>query len=434
MSTKQWSGPGERPIHARDAPSAHGEQGLLSRSARIRMVLLLGSVVAIGPLTTDMYLPALPAIGTELHASASAIQLTLTATLAGLALGQLLVGPLSDRAGRRRPLLAGVAVHIVASALCLVAPGLLVLDVLRVLQGLGAATSTVIAMAIVRDLFSDSAAATVLSRLMLVTGVSPILGPTLGGVVLNWTDWRGIFAVIAVVTLLIAIITGIALPETLVVERRRRGGVTGTLRDYRTLFRDRVFLGLILVTGLVMSTIFAFVSGSPFVFQTYFGLDEQAFGYIFGAGALWVVVGTQLNARLLRRRSPQRILVPALVAAAGSAVLLLTLEATGAGGIVGSLIPLWMVLFSVGFALPNAPALAMSRHGEAAGTAAALLGAVQFGVGALAAPVVGLIGTGPAAMATVIAAGLVIALLVLALVVRPRETVRPLTRSTSETA
>jgi DHA1 family bicyclomycin/chloramphenicol resistance-like MFS transporter len=425
MNRMETQGKHVQPLAAAGA-SAHDGTGVppgdpVARGGRLRIVLLLGSLVAIGPLTTDMYLPSLPAIGAELHAGPSSVQLTLTATLIGLALGQLLVGPVSDVTGRRRPLLVGVAVHIAASALCLVASSLAVLDVLRVLQGLGAATSTVIAMAIVRDLFSGSAAAGVLSRLMLVTGVSPILAPTLGGLVLQWTNWRGVFVVIAAAALLIAVVSAFALPETLPVTRRRSGGVAGSLRDYRALLGDRVFLGLILLTGVVMSTVFAFVSGSPYVFQTHFGLDEQEFGYVFGVGAFWVVIATQLNARLLRRHVPHRILVPALVAAAISAALLLGLGGSGVAGMAGTLIPLWMVLFCAGLALPNAPALALSRHGEAAGTAAALLGAVQFGVGALAAPLVGLLGTGPASMGVVIAMALVLALVVLVTLARPSD-------------
>ncbi|MBV2353966.1 multidrug effflux MFS transporter [Streptomyces sp. J2-1] len=386
---------------------------------RWKLVLLLGALVAIGPLTTDMYLPALPAISDQLHAGAAAVQLTLTATLAGLALGQLLVGPLSDAVGRRLPLLVGVAVHIVASALCSVAPNLALLDVLRVVQGLGAATSTVITMAIVRDLYDGSAAATLLSRLMLVLGVAPILAPTIGGAVLAGTSWRGIFLLMALLSLVIILITARALPETLPVERRRSGGVRNSMRDYGQLLHDRVFIGLILLAGLAMSTIFAFVSGSPFVFQDHFGLSEQQFALVFGSGSIWVIVATQLNVRLLRRWSPMRVLVTAVIAATAAGVLLLALSAADIGGMTGVLLPLWLALFATGFAMPNAPALALSRHGHFAGTAAALLGAVQFGIGALTAPVVGLIGTGPAAMAGVITGGLVIGLLVLVTLVRP---------------
>jgi DHA1 family bicyclomycin/chloramphenicol resistance-like MFS transporter len=411
------------PAESRRSPSRDAEAVVAGSATlgggRLRLVLLLGSLVALGPLTTDMYLPALPAITSELHTSPAAIQLTLTGALAGLALGQLLVGPLSDAIGRRTPLLAGVSVHIVASALCLLAPNLVVLDVLRVSQGLGAATSTVITMAIVRDLFEGAAAAGLLSRLMLVLGVSPILAPTLGGIVLARSSWRGVFAVLAVLSLVIILAAAYALPETLPDERRRTGGLSSTLRDFTRLLGDRVFVGLILLAGLAMSTIFAFVSGSPFVFQGHFGMSEQEFGYAFGVGALGLVLASQLNVRLLRRRSPSQVLTRSFVAATVAGGLLLTCAATGFGGMAGSFVPLWLVLFTVGFTLPNASALALSRHGEVAGTAAALLGAVQFGIGAVAAPLVGVIGTGPAAMASVIALTLAVAVVILVAVVRP---------------
>ncbi|MFJ5265640.1 multidrug effflux MFS transporter [Streptomyces sp. NPDC088387] len=402
---------------------AHAE--IAGPGARLRTVLLLGGLVAVGPLTTDMYLPALPAVGRQLDASTASVQLTLTATLVGLAAGQLVAGPMSDALGRRRPLFAGLGVHIVASALCVVAPNLVVLDVLRVLQGLGAATSTVVAMAIVRDLYEGSAAAGLLSRLMLVMGVAPILAPTLGGAVLTATSWRGVFAVLTVLSALITAVTARSLSETLPSRRRRSGGLRQSTRDYATLLRDRQFVGLVLVAGLAMSTIFAFVAGSPFVFQEHFGLDEQEFAVTFGAGALWVVWATQLNVRVLRHRTPMQVLVRAAVLATTAGVLLVVCGATGFGGMAGVLVPLWLTLFATGFAMPNAPALALSRHGRIAGTSAALLGAVQFGVGALVAPLVGVIGTGPAAMASVITGGLVVLLAVLLFVVRPGQQDEP---------
>jgi DHA1 family bicyclomycin/chloramphenicol resistance-like MFS transporter len=399
------------------APGTPGE--LMSPRQRLSLVLVLGILIAIGPLTIDMYLPSLPTITDDLQTTAAAVQLTLTGTLAGLALGQLLIGPLSDAFGRRTPLLAGVAVHILASVLCVIAPNLAVLGTLRVLQGLGAAAAAVVAMAVVRDLFVGLAAAKLLSRLMLVMGAAPILAPTLGGIVLNWTSWRGVFVVLALLGAGILTATALALPETLPAERRRNGGVRGTVRDYGRLFTDRVYLGLILVAGLSMAALFAYVSGSSFVFQEQYGMTEQQFGFVFGAGAVGLITGTQLNVRLLRRWSPSQILVSALAAGAASGLTLLLFAATGFGGLIGVLVPLWLVLAFAGLTFPNAPALALSRHGEAAGTAAALLGAVQFGVGALAAPLVGTLGTGAVAMALVVAGGMVAANLVLLLVVRP---------------
>ena len=392
---------------------------LMTRRERLNLVLVLGFLIALGPLTIDMYLPALPTITADLQSTTAAVQLTLTGTLAGLALGQLLVGPLSDALGRRAPLLAGVGLHILASVLCVLAPNLAVLGTLRVLQGLGAAAAMVVAMAIVRDLFTGLAAAKLFSRLMLVMGAAPILAPTLGGIVLSWTSWRGVFVVLALFGIVIVTVAALALPETLPAGRRRSGGVFGTIRDYGGLFSDRPFVGLIVVAGLSMAALIAYVAGASFVFQEQYGLSQQQFGFVFGAGAAGLITATQLNVRLLRRWTPSQILVSALAFGAVAGLVLLLFAATGFGGIAGVLVPLWLVLASAGLAFPNAPALALSRHGEAAGTAAALLGAAQFGVGALAAPLVGILGVGATAMALVVAGGMVAANLVLVLVVRP---------------
>ncbi len=392
---------------------------LLRPRERLRLVLVLGFLIAIGPLTIDMYLPSLPTITAELHASAAAVQLTLTGTLAGLAVGQLLIGPLSDAVGRRTPLLIGIAMHILASVFCVIAPNLAVLGTLRVLQGLGAAAAAVVAMAVVRDLFSGPAAANLLSRLMLVMGAAPILAPTLGGLVLRYTSWRGVFVVLALFGVAIITVAALGLPETQPASQRRNGGVAGTIRDYGRMFGDRPFVGLILVAGLAMAALFAYVSGSSFVYQDEYGLSEQQFGLVFGAGAIGLITATQLNVRLLRRWTPAQILVVSLSAGAVAGLVLLLDALTGFGGLVGIMLPLWAVLAGAGLSFPNAPALALSRHGEAAGTAAALLGAVQFGVGALAAPLVGVLGVGAVGMALVVFGGMIAATLVLILVVRP---------------
>jgi DHA1 family bicyclomycin/chloramphenicol resistance-like MFS transporter len=386
---------------------------------RLRLVLVLGALIALGPLTIDMYLPALPTIVDDLQTTSAAVQLTLTGTLVGLALGQLLVGPLSDTFGRRRPLLAGVAVHVLASLLCLVAPNVGVLGGLRVLQGVGAAAASVVTMAIVRDLFVGRAAATLFSRLMLVLGVAPVLAPTIGGEVLRFTSWRGVFVVLAVMALILVAVAAVALPETLPPVRRRPLGLRNTLRTYGGLLRDRTFVGLVLVAGLAMAGLFGYVAGSSFVFQQQYGLDQQQFGLAFGAGAVFLIAATQLNAYLLRRFEPGTLLLAALVGGSLAGLVLVATSATGLGGLVGVLVPMFGVLFAVGLALPNAPALALARHGDAAGTAAALLGAVQFGVGALVSPLVGILGNNALAMGTVVAGGLVLAFVVLVVVVRP---------------
>ncbi|WCN84529.1 multidrug effflux MFS transporter [Micromonospora sp. LH3U1] len=389
----------------------------MTNRQRVQLVLVLGAMIAIGPLTIDMYLPALPAITAGLQTTETAVQLTLTGTLVGLALGQLLIGPLSDVVGRRLPLLAGLAVHIAASVLCVFAPNIEVLGALRVLQGLGVAAATVVATAVVRDLFSGASFARIFSRLMLVMGLAPILAPTLGSGLLRWTEWRGVFAALAVLGALLIVVAALRLPETLPLARRRTGGVGATLRDYRGLLNDRAFVGLVLVAGLAMAALFAYVSGSSFVLQQEYGLDEQQFGVAFGAGAVGLIAATQFNVRLLRRYTPQQILISALIAGTAAGLLLVMFAATGFGGLGTLLASLWLVLAAAGLALPNAPALAMSRHSEAAGTAAALLGAVQFGIGAVSAPLAGLFGTGSVPMAIVIAGGMAAALIVMLLVV-----------------
>jgi MFS transporter, DHA1 family, multidrug resistance protein len=386
---------------------------------RLRLVLVLGALVALGPLTIDLYLPALPTIVGDLATTDAAAQLTLTGTLVGLALGQLLVGPLSDTFGRRRPLLAGVSVHVLASLLCLVAPNVAVLGGLRVVQGVGAAAASVVAMAIVRDLFVGRAAATLFSRLMLVLGVAPVLAPTIGGEVLRFTSWRGVFAVLAVLALLLILMAARAVPETLPAARRRPLGLRQTLRTYRGLLRDRTFLGLVLVAGLAMAGLFGYVAGSSFVFQEEFGLNQQQFGFMFGAGAIFLIGGTQLNAALLRWFEPRALLPAALALATVAGAALVGVAVADLGGLLGVVGPLWTVLFAVGLVLPNAPALALARHGEAAGTASALLGAVQMGVGAVVSPVVGVLGNDAVAMGLVMAGGAVLGLAVLLAVVRP---------------
>jgi len=386
---------------------------------RLRLVLILGALIALGPLTIDMYLPSLPTITDELSTTSATVQLTLTGTLLGLALGQLIIGPFSDAVGRKLPLLIGTGVHVVASVLSVLAPNIAVLGGLRVLQGLGAAAGAVVAMAIVRDLYTGRAAATLLSRLILVMGAAPVIAPTLGGWLLTFTSWRGVFAALALFGLLLIPLAARGLPETLPPERRQTAGVRGTLRNYRRLLSDGTFVGLVLVAGLAMSALLAYVAGSSFVFQEQFGLSQQQFGLVFGSGAIWLILATQLNPVLLRRYEPRQVLLVAVAAAVAFGLLLLALALGTDSGLLGVLVPIWLVLFSVGFALPNAPAVALARHGETAGTAAALLGAVQFGTGALISPVVGLLGNDSVAMAAVIAGGLVLSLLVLVTVVQP---------------
>ncbi|WP_245607103.1 multidrug effflux MFS transporter [Pseudonocardia spinosispora] len=392
---------------------------LYTARERRRLILALGALIALGPFSIDMYLPALPKIALDLHTTESAIQLTLTGTLLGLGFGQLLVGPLSDAVGRRKPLIIGSIVHVVASLLCLVAPNVVLLDIARVLQGFGASAGAVLAVAVARDLFNGRAAATLLSRLMLLLGVSPVLAPTIGGELLRWTHWRGVFAMLALLGLLTMILTALTLPETLPVDRRQPLKLRSTLRTYGGLLSNATFMGLVVVAGLAMTGVFGYVSGASFVFQQQYGMTQQQFGLFFGLSAIWLIGATQLNARLLRRFEPHQVLVVAGILATVSGGVLFAAAATGFGGLPGLVGPLWAVLFFSGLMMPNAPAVALSQHGESAGTAAALLGAMQFGIGAIASPLVGVFGNNAPAMAGVMASGVLLATIVLVTVARP---------------
>jgi DHA1 family bicyclomycin/chloramphenicol resistance-like MFS transporter len=381
----------------------------------LQLVLVLGALSAMGPLTIDAYLPALPQLTADMGASDAQAQLTITGLLVGLGLGQLVIGPLSDAVGRRKPLLFGLAAHGVMSLLCSLAPSVTMLAVTRTLQGVGGAAVAVVAMAIVRDLFSGVRAAQLLSRLMLVVGVAPILAPSLGSALLSITSWRGIFVVLAGVAVALFVLALVALPETLPPVRRRAGTIGDSLRGYAGLFRDPLFVVMVLVSGLMFATLFAYISGAPFILQELFSLTPQQFGLAFSANAIGLVVMTQLNPLLIRRTSPVTVLFVAVVVSfAGSVALLLT-SLTGFGGLLGFMVPIWFIVAAAGLAFPNAPAIALNRHGEAAGSAAALLGAAQFMIGGLIAPLVGALSNGtPVPMAAVILGTSGLALLLLA--------------------
>lgn len=391
-----------------------------SRSRIAKYAVVLGALTAVTPLTIDMYLPALPQIAEQFHASESAVQLTITGTLLGVAVGQLIAGPLADRLGRRRPLIAGMLLHLVASVLCAVAPTIELLLTFRTLQGFGASAGTVIALAIVRDLFTGLPAARLLARLSLVTGAAPILAPTLGSLILRGTTWNGLFVALALLAAVLAAIAAWVLPETLPPARRQTGGLKTSFRTYGRLVRERQFMGLTLVTGFVMTIILGYVSGASFVMQTEHGLSTSTFGLVFGVNSIGLIAMGQLNPWLLRRYSGVRLLQAGLIFAVAASAVLVAMVATGTGGLWGLLVPLFVVISTAGMVMPNLPGLALARHGDVAGTAAAVLGAVQFGVGASLAPLVGLGGsiTG-LSMSLVIAGAAVAALLTLQVVVRP---------------
>lgn len=377
-------------------------------------VALLGTMAALGAVTVDMYLPSLPTVAAELGTTDAAVQLTISGVLLGAALGQLLVGPMSDRFGRRGPALAGIGLHVLASLLCVVAPTIGLLIALRVLQGVGNSAAGITAMAVIRDRLTGGPAARVISRLMLVIGVAPLFAPTLGGLIAGVAGWRAVFGVLAAFGLVLGVVVWRWLPETLPPARRTTAGVGGALRGYRSLLRDRHFVALAVIPGLAMGALISYVAASPFVLQVGYGLSAQQFALLFAVNGAGLVIGSQVNASLVRRVAPIRIARVALPLALLAALAMLGFAVTGAGGVVGLLVPLWAILFLLGFITGNASAIAMTRHGERAGTAAAVIGAAQAGVAGLVSPLVGALGGDAVAMATTILGSILAAALVLA--------------------
>jgi MFS transporter, DHA1 family, multidrug resistance protein len=377
-------------------------------------VLLLGLMAALPAVTTDIYLPSLPEVARDLGTSATAAQLTMTATLMGGAVGQLVVGPLSDKYGRRLPVLVGVTLHVVVSLLCAVAPGIGTLIGLRTLQGFFNASATVVAMAVIRDRFVGADASRMISRLMLVIGVAPLFAPSLGGLIAGEVGWRGVFVALALFGVLLWLVVWRQLPETLPPERRRDGGLRTALGGYASLLRDGHFVALAVLPGLAMAVLFAYVVGSPFALREEYGLSTHGFAVLFALNGLGLVVGAQVNASLVRRMAPIRILRLFLPAVLVMTVLLCVVVATDAGGLVGLLVVLFGLLSLINFIAPNASALALGRHGEVAGTAAAFIGCLQAGVAGAVSPLVGVLGGDAWAMGLVMAGCAAVAFVVLA--------------------
>ncbi len=344
-----------------------------------------------------------PALARNLHTSVTLAQLTLTGCLLGLAGGQLIAGSLSDRFGRRVPLVIGVAGFAVSSLLCALTSNIWLLVVLRLVQGACGGAGIVIARAVARDLYSGDDAARFFALLMLVMGVTPILAPVLGGQVLNYTSWRGIFLVLGGLGALLLLLAVLALPETLPVRQRRDGGVRSSLTAYHAVLADRFFLGCALTGGFTAGGMFAYISGSPFVLQTMFGVSPQHYALIFGGNALGLTLASQLSGALVGRINLITLVWVGIAMSATGAALLVAAAVAGAG--LAVVLPaLFLLVFAQGFVGPNATAMALDRYGRSAGSAAAVLGVTLFAVGAVVAPLVGLAGSAtlwPLAVVTV---------------------------------
>lgn len=376
---------------------------------KARFALILGGLTAFGPLSIDMYLPALPQLSADLGATSSQAQLTLTAVLLGLALGQLFAGPISDSVGRRKPLMVGLALYITASVLCALSNEVYALAALRALQGFGAAAGMVIARASVRDLYTGVEASRFFSSLMLVTGLAPILAPVIGGQILAYTTWRGVFVVLTGFAVVLMAVALFALPETKPAQWRQPLHLRSTFATFASLLARPSFLGNALAAGLGMATMFAYVSGSSFVLQGVYGMSPQAYSLVFGLNAVGLVLGGQVNARLVGRFATEsQLLLGALISASTAGAMLVTSVLLQLGLPV-ILTALFVMIASLGFVMPNTTMLALADNREVSGSASALLGVMQFIVGALAAPLVGLGGVGSALPMALVMFGVVLA-------------------------
>ncbi len=375
-----------------------------------QLAVTLGALTAIGPLGVDMYLPALPTIAREFGASAAAVQVSLSIYFVGMAAGQAVYGPLSDRIGRRPTLCSGLVLFLVASIGCALSQRVETLIAFRLAQALGGCASLVIPRAIVRDYFDERDAVRMLSVLMLVFGLAPILAPLVGGQLLIYLGWRSIFWLHAGYAAFWLVVVVVWLGESLPADRRRRDPIAAVLAIYGRLLRDRTYMGYVLTGSLVFAGLLAYIAGSPFVFIELYNVPPERYGLFFGSNAIGIIGASQLNRWLAKRTDPRHVLSLVLPLSMAAGLVLLIDAYTGFGDFPGILVPLWFFVATHGFVSPNTTALAMTPHGSVAGSASALLGTLQFVLGATAGTLVGVLGDGTAVpFAAVIAACGVIA-------------------------
>jgi DHA1 family bicyclomycin/chloramphenicol resistance-like MFS transporter len=390
----------------------------MSPPSRTVTLIALGLISAFGPLSMDLYLPALPAIATDFDARDATTQLTMSACMVGLALGQLVFGPFSDRVGRRVPLLGGVGAFAVLSVACAFAPTMGILVALRFIQGLAGSAGIVIARAVVRDRFEGDDIARAFSLLMLVNGLAPIISPLLGGQLLRVMPWPGLFLSLAAIGVGLLLLSSLTLPESLPSERRHSGGGRDLARAFATVARDRVFVGAVGVLAFAGSVLFVYIALSSFVFQHEYGLSPSEFSMVFATNGIGIMLGTRTNSLLLRRFHIATALTVGL-SIMGAAVLVLLLATHLGWGLVAVLPALFVAVGSIGFVFPNTSAIALVGHPRNAGTASALLGTTQFLAGAVAGPLASLRGASAVAMANGMAVAMVGVVLILVLVVHP---------------
>ncbi|WP_256758567.1 multidrug effflux MFS transporter [Cohnella sp. WQ 127256] len=381
------------------------------KASVVWLIILLGSLSAFGPLSLDLYLPALPKLAENLHTSSSYAQLSLTACMIGLSVGQLFAGSFSDFYGRRLPLLIGLLVYAVSSILCAFSPSIGVLVLLRFIQGLAGSAGIVISRAVVRDMYSGPELTKFFAMLMLVNGAAPIFSPVLGGQLLKVTPWEGLFVVLAGWGVLTLLAVWFGLPETLPANKRMTGGLRETFSTFRRLLKDRSFMGYGLAQAFVSAAMFAYIAGSPFVLQNIYGVSPQMFSVFFAINGIGIIIAGQLTGRLASRVGEKKLFLSGVVIASISGSLLLVMIIMSAG-LAAILVPLFFVISSVGIVSTTGFSLAMRNQGHTAGSASALLGLLSFLFGGALAPIVGIAGSANALPMGIIIAATDIAALV----------------------
>jgi DHA1 family bicyclomycin/chloramphenicol resistance-like MFS transporter len=356
----------------------------MNKKTYFKYILVLGSLTALGPFSIDMYLPGFEDIAHSLHTSVATVALSLSSYFIGISLGQLLYGPLLDRFGRKRPLYAGLALYIVSTLICMQVRDINTLIILRFIQAVGSCAAQVAAMAMVRDLFGPKESAKVFSLLLLVLGASPMIAPTAGGYIVINFGWRTIFLVLAVLGALITALTIFLLPESYAPDRNFSLQPRPIIKNFISVFREPQFLVFVFVQSLAFAGLLAYVSGSPIVFMNIFHVDKKTYGWIFAFLSVAFIGLSQFNSLLLKKYSSEQIIWVALTGQVLVAALFLAGNIAGWYGLPQTILFIFLFLGCLGFTNPNAAALSLAPFSRNAGTASALLGALQMGIGAIA--------------------------------------------------